>query len=757
MNRAGARRRTRRCAWPALLALALAALGASAAPPAVRDAQTAPRMRDLAQRLLPVYQESRPERYLENLAALQSVAGEVDAAEATRRSLAKRRAGAAIDPARGTALLYDLVAHAHAVEAHERTPFERAFVQVFRATIHPLNDLDAYAVTGLPVPAPAPLEAALQAAFDERRGRGTLPLAEAVDLVWTYHAFEAMRRIGPLLPALDAEDDRRRYILDDRVLIRTDDGTRIGARLARPRNGAKVLPALLEFTIDSAGPNLLRESAAHGYAAVLAFTRGVGRPGAAPARPIVPFEHDGADARAVVEWIARQGWSDGRVAMLGDGYSGYVAWATAARAPAPLKAIATSSPLLPGIDFPMQGNIFQNAALRWLHGVAHPAPAAAASADDARWQALYATWYREGDPPADLDGLLGEPYPVLHRWLDHPAFDDYWQSLTPGREQLAHLGVPVLTISGYFAQAQGGALYLARALAEAQPGADQTLLLGPYDDGALRRAPDFALRSYELDAAARLDLRELRYQWLDAVLRGGARPAVLADRVNLETMGADAWRHAPTLAALEASSLRLHLDPRGRGPVRALAAEEVAGSGFARLNVDLAERQDAEWIGTPGLLGRTLPTRHALVFASEPLALPIEMGGALAGLLDFSVNKQDVDLTIALFEQMADGQTLQLFDPPYEFRASFLADRSRRRLLRAGVRQQLPFRAERASARLLRAGSRLVLVLGINKRPDQEINYGSGRDVGEEFVENAGAPLELHWFGGSYIDIPVHR
>ncbi len=61
------------------------------------------------------------------------------------------------------------------------------------------------------------------------------------------------------------------------------------------------------------------------------------------------------------------------------------------------------------------------------------------------------------------------------------------------------------------------------------------------------------------------------------------------------------------------------------------------------------------------------------------------------------------------------------------------------------------------SSRKLQAGSRLVLVLGVNKRPDREINYGAGNDVSEESVKDAGSPMEIQWYGGSYIDIPVRK
>jgi hypothetical protein len=56
-------------------------------PAAVSDPATPAVMRDLAERVLPVYQEDNPERYLANLSALQLVAGNYAAAYESRQSL----------------------------------------------------------------------------------------------------------------------------------------------------------------------------------------------------------------------------------------------------------------------------------------------------------------------------------------------------------------------------------------------------------------------------------------------------------------------------------------------------------------------------------------------------------------------------------------------------------------------------------------------------------------------------------------------
>jgi len=89
-------------------------------PPSARDERAMAVMRDLAERVLPVYQESHPERYLGSLSALQLVAGDYAAADATRQSLRARRQGSNAGRTPHAAVLYDIYAHARALEAEKQ-------------------------------------------------------------------------------------------------------------------------------------------------------------------------------------------------------------------------------------------------------------------------------------------------------------------------------------------------------------------------------------------------------------------------------------------------------------------------------------------------------------------------------------------------------------------------------------------------------------------------------------------------------------
>ena len=721
-------------------------------PPSALDTAAAATMRDLAERLLPVYQDPDPDRYLANLSALQMVAGNYAAADVSRQSLRDRRRRADVGRPVGRAALFDIYAYAKALETENRVSFADGFTRSFREVVTRLSDRDAYAVTRWLGTSPVIYREALQKAFDQQRTNDIIGQADAIELIWKYLSFDAFRNLSPLAGSLVAEDDRRRYAVDREVLIKTPGGASISAVLVRPKSPAKTLPTLLEFTIyDSV--NYAMECAAHGYVGVVAYTRGIR--GSSP-HQVVPYQHDGEDARAVINWIAQQPWSDGRVGMYGDGYSGFTSWAAATHLPPALKAIATSAATAPGVDVPMGGNIFQNSAYRWSSYVTNSnASDKKEYYDDALWRALDEKWYSSGRRYRDFGRIRGKPNPIFIRWLNHPSYDRYWQKMIPYREQFTHINIPVLTTTGYYAGSEPGALYYFTQHYRFDPHADHTLVVGPYDDAVMQRGPLAMLQGYQVDSAALVDLHELRYQWFDHVFKGGATPALLKSRVNYEVMGANEWRHASSLEAMAKASMRFYLDATASGDGHRLTPHKNSSAAFVRQTVNFADRKDAAWIPSTDLIVTSLASHNDVMFVSEPLTKSAEFNGLFSGRLDFTVNKMDMDLNIILYERLAGGDYIRLFSPSVEFRASYARERVHRHLLKAGERQALTFRSERMTSRQLQPGSRLVMVLGINKRPDREINYGRGNDVSEESIAEGKIPLKVRWHNDSYIDLPI--
>src|SRR5215469_6513774 len=154
---------------------------------------TATAMRSLAVRALPVYQNPVRAQFLANLSALQIVAGDYVAANATRDSLDEVRRRTKSVPAIDLSIIYDVYARARAREVKNHVTFERAFTEVFHQTVSPLNDRAAFTVTRWLATPLEVFRSNFQSELDRVRGEQRITLSQAVDLVWAYLSFDAFR------------------------------------------------------------------------------------------------------------------------------------------------------------------------------------------------------------------------------------------------------------------------------------------------------------------------------------------------------------------------------------------------------------------------------------------------------------------------------------------------------------------------------------------------------------------------------------
>jgi len=717
----------------------------------------------LAEQLIAAYKEESRATYVDNLFRLQIVAGSYADALQTLATLHEL----SVNPQSPATAAYNvqdqIFARAKIIERSESVPFDQAFKRAFREKLRALDDrTSALAIRTFTVPESA-LRADFESAVAAQKGKKTITLADALALVRVYQLDEEFRAFTPLTSALIAEDDARRYVTERDIQVKTPDAATVCAQIMRPRGATGRLPTLLQFTIYNYNdPSLLvrdmRRDASNGYASVVGFTRGKA---CSPDEP-VPYEHDGSDAAALINWITRQGWSDGRVGMYGGSYSGFTPWATAKFMPKGLKAIMVGAAAAPGVDVPMEGNIVWNFIYTWpFYAASNKTLDDAIYNDRARWQKLESSWYTSGRAFRDLDKIDPLPNPVWERWIAHPAYDSYWQSMVPYKEEFARVRIPVLNTAGYYYGGPGAAAYYFTEHLRYNPKAEHYLLIGPYDHFEAQRGTRNAfgqqaefISGYRRDPAALIDLVELRYQWFDYVFKGAPKPAILRDRVNYEVTGANVWKHAPSVAAMSASKLRLYLTAAKRGTTYRLSESTQGDDEFITQTVNLADRTDADKPRPGGgVLDKDLDSTNGLVFVSDPFTKQIEMSGLFSGQLDFTTNKQDFDLEIDLYKLTPAGEYLQL--APYWARASYVRDRTERRLLTPDVRQRLDFSSIRLMSSRFEPDSRLVVVLSVIKESGREINYGSGKPVVDETIKDAGTALEIRWYGDSYLDLPV--
>ena len=716
----------------------------------------------LAKQVLAAYKDEDRETYLNNRFRLQMVTEQYSEAVKTLKSLREQRRTTNPVRAAWVDLQYEIYATARALQSSNKLSFQEAYPRACRDALRSMDDhSSALLIRALRAPINS-MRRQLREDLEQQKGKTTVSLANALTLIRDYQIEEAYRSFTPLLPPLIAEDDARRYIIDTDIPVKTPDGATVCTLVVRPRGARGRLTTLLEFTIYAdPGGNLggARRTASNGYAAVVGLTRGKG---CSPDKP-VPYEHDGSDATALIDWITAQEWSDGQLGMYGGSYSGATAWAAAKHMPKGLKAILVGAPVAPGIDVPMEGNVFWNFVYPWpfytmnLKGLDD-----ATYSDGARWKRLDHEWYVSGRPYRDLDKIDGTPNPIFRRWISHPSYDAYWKNAIPYGREFARINIPVLITAGYYFGGPGAAVYYMREHYKYNPRAEHYLLIGPYDHfGGQRGTEDGlggdndAIAGYKIDPVAKIDLLEFRYAWFDYVFKGAPKPALLADKVNHQVTGANVWRHSPSLEAMANQRLRLHLSGASSGSAFRLSRSS-SDNAFVTLRVDLADRSDADRpVPGGGVLDSTLDSWNGIEFVSDPLPEATELSGLFSGKLDFIANKKDFDFGIDLYEQTPQRQYIAL--AAYWGRVSYVGHLSQRRLLTPGKRQQLAFTSVRLMSRQLRQGSRVVLVLSVIKEPGRQINYGTGKDVSAESIRDAGVPLEIKWYGDSYVDLPVFR
>lgn len=719
---------------------------------ATDSAVLAQAMPALATQLLAQYRDANPIVYRNNLFRLQTVAGRYREAVATLMSIPP----SATDEVQAVTTLYTV----YAVALSQGGERDSALGRELQTVVRGLDDrAAAFLFRALGVSART-VDGPLDGALRRQRGQSTISPNDALALVRAYHTRQVVRALVPLAAAVVHEDDRRRYAIDMQVPVPTPDGATICALIVRPLRGPP-LPTMLNFTIyaDTLAKLIeARRAAASGYIGVVGFTRGKL---CSPDTPL-PYVHDGADAAALIAWISRQPWSDGRVGMYGGSYEGFTQWAAAKHMPPALKTIMPLVAVGPGLDVPMEGNVAMNFLYPWPFFTVNTKTLDSATYNDfGRWNRLNRAWYVGGRAYRDLDKIDGTPNPVFDEWIAHPTYDAYWRQMIPYGPEFAKITLPVLATAGYFYGGPGAAVYYLTQHYRHDPAAQHYLVIGPYDHvpgqrGVVNALGDTSYRfaGYQLDPVALLDLQPLRFAWFDYVFKHGPRPAILADRINYEVMGANVWKHAPSIAAMASDRMRLFLSAErasGAYRLRAAAPRDSTPIEFA---IDLADRSDIDRnIPGGGIVADAIDTVDVLHFESEPLTERTEVSGLFAGHLELVTNKRDFDLFAAWYERTAQGEYVLL--STCQLRASHATDLEQRTLLTPGQRTRLDFSSVRLTSRQVEAGSRIVVLLGPIKAPTMQINYGSGKAVSDETAGDAGEPLRWRLFPGSFIDIPV--
>lgn len=551
------------------------------------------------------------------------------------------------------------------------------------------------------------------------------------------------------------------YDLEMSQMIPMRDGITLESWITKPSHLHKTVPTILTLTQYELDGGRHGDSAAYyalrGYAFVQVEVRGRGRSGGIKSDSLgLQVGRDGYD---VVEWIAKQPWSDGRVVMFGGSFVGMSQWRTAAQNPPHLAAIAPYVPIYPGWDVPNTNGIPQAWSAVIMGYTSGRSLNNGFIANEAYWKGKMLEQYAAYRPFGELDAAIGiaaddwwmidergKKLSFMNMWLDHVGDAAFNLAAEPKDSDYGRMQFPVLSVTGYFDDDQPGSLRYYRnhvAHAPAATAARHYLVIGPWDHSGAQR-PTKQINGLAIPDAAVLDMNRLHADWYDWVLGRGPRPELLKDRVAYFMMGADEWRYAPSLEAVTSGdALELYLDdaegtPKGLFHSGTLAVTAPAAQPAAVLVSDpheLPELEVARYAESEDAASqfRALQKR-AITFHSEPFTHDTEVAGHIRLLLDCTADTPDFDLWAQLVLVQPDGTTVRLDEDVR--RARFRNDPFKQELLQAGQIVQIPFQFKWAAWRFP-AGSRLRLTLAPLNSPDYQKNFNTGGRVGYEKIQDA--------------------
>jgi predicted acyl esterase len=260
-----------------------------------------------------------------------------------------------------------------------------------------------------------------------------------------------------------------------RLAIRVRDGIQLAADIYMPPTGSGPFPALLEalpyrkddLTASSHTDDYVRFASEGGFVVCRLDVRGTGSSEgvATDEYPLVELD----DLTDVINWLATQPWSNGRVGMFGYSYSGFNSLQVACTRPAALHAIcavyATDDRYTDDVHY-MGGALRAIDLVDYCHymtacNLLPPVPALFGDKWKSEWQMR-----------------LNEVQPWVLNWLEQQHDGPYWRhgSLRPGYERIQ---CPTMIVAGWADGYRNNTFRTFEALQ-----CEKSLLIGPWSHSA---------------------------------------------------------------------------------------------------------------------------------------------------------------------------------------------------------------------------------------------------------------------------------
>ena len=451
---------------------------------------------------------------------------------------------------------------------------------------------------------------------------------------------------------------------DQRVTMR--DGARLVVDIFRPDAEGRFPAVLCQTPYNKSGQaTRAKWFAERGYAVVNSDSRG-------------RFESEGdwdpfspkhkTDGYDLIQWIAGQPWSNGRVGTYGLSYMGWTQWWTATQTPPALRCIVPE--VAPPDQFyngPYQNGILVCWAVDWAGMMAGRMP-------NVVGQGAYGGFAttRDADymltPYIELDDRRKHGHTAWYdTWIgQNLASGEYWRAISyQSPAEYSKVTVPSLAISGWFdANFPGTPMnYLAMKQHGGTPEARRPrLVVGPWEH-IINRSREAA--GIDFGPQAIIDWDGYVCRWLDYHLKEIPNGVLADPPVHVFVMGRNQWRAAPDWPLPETQWTKYYFHSGGKANSSAgdglLSTEPPGDEPPDQYTYDPADPTPSPPFANGHIDGprdvRTSAARpDVLVYTTTPpLEEEVEVVGPITAKLYASTSAGDTDWMVRLVDVHPDG------------------------------------------------------------------------------------------------------
>jgi uncharacterized protein len=262
-------------------------------------------------------------------------------------------------------------------------------------------------------------------------------------------------------------------------------------------------------------------------------------------------------------------------------------------------------------------------------------------------------YYLQAGPTENLDKAFGGSSFLFHDQLVHTTYDDYWKKRDLSRH-MKNIHTAVMTVGGWFdAEDLSGPFKTFHAIDEFNPGAVNTLVVGPWTHGGWARTDGDHLGEVTFNSKTSLFYRaKIEYPFFEYYLKG-VHGGPLPKAYVFET-GSNVWKTYDAWPPKSAAAKTLYFHAGGK--LSFDAPTEKAG-------VDEYVSDPAHPVPFVGYVTDTIPQRYmaddqrfaatrsdVLVYETEPLTEDVTIAGPVRPQLKIASTGTDSDFVVKLID-----------------------------------------------------------------------------------------------------------